>query len=71
MANYNWKEFETKYDGAIRGIAKATNCDMGVARDKLVYMVENPDGEKYDGVPQDFDWVACRDDLAAVRAQFK
>lgn len=68
MANYNWDKFNEKHDGEIRGIAKAENCDMGVAREKLIYMAENPKGEKYAGISDGIDWGTIRADIEAVKS---
>lgn len=73
MANYNWKNFEAKYDSVIREIAKANGAgdnpqvDMQTARNMLVYMAEDNEHFEYAGVPTNFDWDTCKTDVAEVR----
>lgn len=36
------------------------------ARRMLAHMAEHPEGEKYNGVPESFNWQACRKDVTAI-----
>lgn len=61
------KDFAKKYDGAIRGIAIAEDCDMGVATDMLKYEIRVRLGmqkkqDSYRGIPQGFDWTQAEAD---------
>ena len=72
-----WNEFDEKYREVIGEIAKSNpvggnqETDLGNARRMLTYMAEHPDGERYNGVPEDFDWQECREDIAAIMAAEK
>ena len=57
------KEMQDKYQEAVKAVATANDCDMDVAYDKIRYMAQNPDGEKYPGVPEGFDFGAFLEDL--------
>lgn len=73
----NWNEFDEKYRAVIGSIAKSNpagenaETDLGSARRMLTYMAEHPEGEQYKGVPADFDWQGCREDIAAIMAASK
>lgn len=71
MANYNYEKFDTAHAEAIAKIARANNCDLGVARDMLIYMGENPDGEKYAGLPENYNMDQLKADVTELREQFK
>lgn len=72
-----WEEFDTKYRNVIGEIAKSNpmgdnpETDLGNARRMLTYMAEHPEGEQYKGVPADFDWQGCREDIASIMAEAK
>ena len=68
--NYNYENFDKAHAAAIAGISRANKCDLGVARDMLIYMAEHPSGEKYAGLPAGYDMEKLAKDVAELRAQF-
>ncbi len=69
--NYDWKEFDSIHKNAIAAISKATACDMGVARDKLIDMADKQDAMLYDGLPGGYDLALVARDVKELRDQFE
>jgi len=69
--NYNYEKFDKLHAKAIAAISKAINCDMGVARDKLIDMADKQDTMLYDGLPGGYDLTLVARDVKELRDQFK
>lgn len=72
-----WNEFDAKYKEVIGSIANSNavgenaEADMGTASKMLIYLADNPGDTSYKGVPEGFDWEACRADVLSVREAIK
>ena len=78
-----WSEFEEKYKAVIDAITKDDGNAIGAwhpgftaARDMLIKQAEKALGHRWTdeecaGIPDDFDFEACYEDIEAIRKAFE